>query len=155
MNFTIKTAIALFTALIIAIPAFASGSDDDVRTIHVKGLDNMKFDVELIEAEPGERIRIVLETVSNMPPQAMQHNLAIIDLGTDLESFSMASMQARDNDYIAPEYEDRVIANTAMIPGGETSEVTFTVPDTPGDYDFVCTWPGHFMAGMVGILRVQ
>jgi azurin len=155
MKFTLKTALALLTALIFAIPAFASGSDDDVRTIHVKGLDNMKFDVELIEAEPGERIRIVLETVSNMPPQAMQHNLAIIDLGTDLESFSMASMQARDNDYIAPDYEDRVIANTAMIPGGETAEVVFTVPDTPGDYDYVCTWPGHFMAGMVGVLRVQ
>ncbi len=155
MKRTIKTVITLFTALLIAIPAFASQESDEIRTIHIKGLDNMKFDVELIEAEPGETIRIVFETVSNMPPQAMAHNIAIVDLDTDLDAFAMASMSARDNEYIAPDYEDQVIFNTPMLGGGESVEMEFTVPEVTGDYDFVCTFPGHYMAGMVGILRVQ
>ncbi len=155
MKRTIKTVITLFTALIIAIPAFASQESDEIRTIHIKGLDNMKFDVELIEAAPGETIRIVFETVSNMPPQAMAHNIAVVDLGTDVDAFAMASMSARDNEYIAPDYEDKVIFNTPMLGGGESVEMEFTVPEVTGDYDFVCTFPGHYMAGMVGILRVQ
>lgn len=155
MKRTIKTLITLFTALLIAIPAFASNQSDDIRTITIKGMDNMKFDVTLIEAEPGETLRIVFETVSKMPPQAMSHNIAIVDLGTDTDAFAMASMSARDNEFIAPDYENQVIFNTPMLGGGESVEMEFTVPETKGDYDFVCTFPGHYMAGMVGILRVK
>jgi len=155
MKRTIKTVIALFTALLIAIPAFAQDANDDMRTIHIKGMDNMKFDKTLIEAEPGETIKIVFETVSNMPPQAMSHNIAVVDLGTDTNAFAIASMSARDNEFIAPDYEDQVLFNTPMLGGGESVEMEFTVPETKGDYDFVCTFPGHYMAGMVGILRVQ
>jgi azurin len=64
-------------------------------------------------------------------------------------------MGARDNEYIAPDYEDQLIAYTEMIGGGETSTVEFTVPETAGDYDFICTFPGHYQGGMVGILRVK
>lgn len=155
MKRTIKTVITLFTALLIAIPAFASNESDDIRTVNIKGMDNMKFDVTLIEAEPGETIKIVFETKSDMPPQAMSHNIAIVDLGTDTDAFAQASMSARDNEFIAPDYEDQVIFNTPMLGGGESVEMEFTVPETKGDYDFVCTFPGHYMAGMVGILRVQ
>ncbi|WP_069131223.1 plastocyanin/azurin family copper-binding protein [Rhodohalobacter halophilus] len=155
MKRTIKTLITLFTALIIALPAFATGESDEIRTVHIKGQDNMKFDVELIEAKPGETIKIIFETVSNMPPQAMSHNIAIVDLGTDTDAFAQASMSARDNEFIAPDYEDQVIFNTPMLGGGDSVEMEFTVPETKGDYDFVCTFPGHYMAGMVGILRVQ
>lgn len=150
---------ALFTAIItllFAATVFANiDSDREVRTINITGTDNMKFDVSLIEAEAGETIEIVFTTKSDMPKQAMAHNIAIIDLGVDLEEFVMASIGSADNDYIAPAFEDRVIANSEMIGGGETSTFEFTVPETPGDYDFVCTFPGHYQAGMTGILRVK
>lgn len=151
-----STILLTLTALLIASSALASGGEsDEVREIYVKGTDNMKFDVTLIEASPGETLRITLETVSNLPKQAMGHNIAIVDLDTDLDAFVMASMVARDNEYIAPDWEDKVIAYTEMIGGGETSTIEFTVPETPGDYDYVCTFPGHYQGGMVGILRVR
>lgn len=155
MNSPVKKFAISFLSLFIALPAFASNGNDEIRTITVKGTDNMKFDVTLIEAEPGEVIRITLETISNIPKQAMAHNIAIIDLDVDMDEFVSASIMARDNEYIAPEFEDRVIAHTAMIGGGETSTIEFTVPETPGDYDYVCTFPGHYQGGMVGILRVR
>lgn len=148
--------------------------DDGVRTIEIIGTDDMKFVVaeaadglvtggqagqyillEGIEAEPGEQIRIRLTTVSNLPPTAMSHNLAIVDLGTDTDAFARASITARDNEYIAPDFEDQVIATTAMLGDGETDTITFTVPDETGEYDYVCTFPGHFAGGMVGVLYVQ
>lgn len=155
MNSPVKKFAISFLSLFIALPVFASNGNDEIRTITVQGTDNMKFDVTLIEAEPGEVIRITLETISNIPKQAMAHNIAIIDQDVDMDEFVSASIMARDNEYIAPEFEDRVIAHTAMIGGGETSTIEFTVPETPGDYDYVCTFPGHYQGGMVGILRVR
>jgi azurin len=173
----------IFIALIMALAACGGDApeqaqeeavDDGVRTIEIIGNDDMKFVVreaqeglrtggasggyvilEAIEASPGEELRIRLTTVSNLPPAAMSHNLALVELGTNLDSFARASITARDNDYIAPEYEDRVIVTTRMLGNGETDTITFTVPEEPGEYDYVCTFPGHFAGGMVGKLIVE
>jgi azurin len=133
----------------------ANTGTDEPREITIKGTDNLKFSIELIEASPGETIRLTLEVVSNMPITAMGHNIAIVDKGTDVQEFVMQSMSAKDNEYIAPAMEDQIIAFTKMIGGGETSVIEFTVPDEPGDYVYVCTFPGHYFAGMKGILRVK
>lgn len=152
----LSIAIAVMLLMIPIRGVMASDSDAaDVRTIEIVGMDNMKYDVEEIVASPGERIRIVFRVVSNMPPTAMKHNIAIVDQGVDLDGFVMASIMARDNEYIAPDWEDQVVAFTLMIGGGETSEIEFTVPEQPGEYVYVCTFPGHYQAGMVGILRVR
>lgn len=125
------------------------------RTIEMVGTDNMKFSVTSIEAEPGEEITIKLTTKSQIPKTAMAHNVVVIDNNANVGDVASASMQARDNDYIAPEYEDQIIAATGLAGGGETVEVTFTVPETPGDYEYICSFPGHFSAGMKGVLTVK
>jgi uncharacterized cupredoxin-like copper-binding protein len=56
--------------------------------------------------------------------------------------------------FIAPDQKGNVIAATALAGNGETVEVTFTVP-AAGKYQFICTFPGHFIAGMVGTLVVS
>ena len=155
MKSLIKTAALLLIASIITLPAFSTGIQDDVRTIEVTGMDNLKYDITLIEASPGETIRLVFKVDSNVPPQAMSHNIAILPQDMDKDGFVMASMGAGDNEYIAPDYEEQLIAYTEMIGGGETSTIEFTVPETAGDYDFICTFPGHYQGGMVGILRVK
>lgn len=155
MKLLIKTATLLLFAFTFAISAYSTGLQDDVRTIEITGMDNLKYDKTLIEASPGERIKLVFKVESNMPPQAMSHNIAILPQDMDTNAFATASMGARDNEYIAPDYEEQLIAFTEMIGGGETSTVEFTVPEAAGDYDFICTFPGHYQGGMVGILRVK
>ncbi|MDZ7683506.1 MAG: plastocyanin/azurin family copper-binding protein [Fodinibius sp.] len=125
------------------------------RTIEMVGTDNMKFSVTSIEAEAGEQITIKLTTKSEIPKMAMAHNVVVIDKDTDVEAVAQASMRARDNDYIAPEYKDQIIAATGLAGGGETVEVTFTVPEEPGEYPYICSFPGHFQAGMKGVLTVK
>lgn len=155
-------------------PQAEASADDGVRTIEVIGTDNLRFAVaesqdglvtggsvgqnvilEAIEASPGEELRIKLTTVSNLPASAMSHNLAILELGTDLDAFARASAQARDNAYIAPDMEDMVIVSTAMIGNGQSDTITFTVPEETGEYDYICSFPGHFSGGMVGKLIVS
>src|SRR5690554_5523030 len=94
----IKTLLTLLITFLIAVPAFSIASEsDEVREVVIRGTDNMKFDVTLIEASPGETLRITLITVSNMPPQAMAHNVAIVDLDVNVDEFVMASMIEPDN----------------------------------------------------------
>lgn len=155
----ITTLITLLLIPFIAVNA-SSGitpdtSDDNVRTIEMKGTDQMKFDVTEINAVPGEKIRIVLTTVSKLPKQAMAHNVVVLKSEADVEAFASASAMARDNDYIAPEMEDQIVAATPLAGGGETVEVTFTVPEEAGEYEYICSFPGHFLGGMKGTLNVK
>lgn len=130
-------------------------AQDDVRTIKITGTDNMKFDVTSIDATAGEKIRIVYTTNSRIPKQAMAHNVVVLDQGTDVQAFANASARARDNQYIAPDFKDQIIAATDLAGGGETVEVTFVVPSEPGDYEYICSFPGHYGAGMKGVLTVK
>lgn len=149
-------------------------SADDIRTINIIGVDDMKFVVEseaeglvtgeaagdyilleAIEVAPGEEIQITLTTVSNLPPTAMSHNFALLEMGTDLEAFWQSALTASDNEYISPDFEDQVIVATDMLGDGETDTVTFTAPEETGEYDYLCTFPGHYTGGMYGQLIVQ
>lgn len=150
------TKIALMIALLFTgVFTTAMVEKDDARTIEIIGTDNMKFDVTSIEANPGETITIKFTTKSNLPKQAMAHNVVILDKDADVETIATESARARDNDYIAPGYEDDIVAATDLAGGGETVEVTFTVPEAPGDYEYICTFPGHFYGGMTGVLTVK
>jgi azurin len=48
-----------------------------------------------------------------------------------------------------------VIASTELAGPGETVEVSFKAPTAAGSYPFMCTFPGHFTAGMKGNLVVK
>lgn len=148
----------------------------EVRTIDIIGIDQMKFVVESnaegisvgepvgsdsllqlngITAEPGEKVRIRLTTRSQLPPANMAHNWLLLKMNADVQAFASAALKAKANDYVPADMTDQIIAQTGLAAGGETMEVTFTVPDQTGKYDFLCTFPGHFAAGMRGVLTVE
>ena len=62
-----------------------------------------------------------------------------------------ASMAAGpDNGWVANTPD--VLAKSKLIDAGETITIEFTAPSKPGDYPYVCTFPGH--ASMRGVLKV-
>ena len=138
-------------ALVGAAPALAQAP----RTIEIKGTDDMKFSVTSITAKPGEQLRIVLTTVGSMPKMVMAHNWILLKLGADEAAFINASALARQTEFIAPAQKANVIASTKLAGAGEKVEVTFTVPKQAGKYPFVCSFPGHWAAGMKGVLTVK
>lgn len=125
------------------------------KVIEMEGHDTMKFSKEKITASPGEKITIKLTTVSKFPAAAMAHNFVLLKQSVDAKAVATASAKYNDQAYIAPEIKDKIIAHTAMASNGETVEITFTAPKEPGEYEYICTFPGHFMAGMKGILTVK
>ena len=126
-----------------------------VRTIEIVGTDDMKFSLTTIAAKRGEQIRIRLISKGTMPKVAMAHNFVLLQKGTKQVDFVTAGVQSRDTDFIPPAMKGQVIAQTALAGPGETVEVTFKVPAAAGDYPYLCTFPGHFQAGMRGTLSVK
>ena len=125
------------------------------RTVEMTASDDMKFSVTEITAKRGETIKVVLKNVGTLPKMAMGHNFVLVKPTTKLPEFSQAGAMARDTDFIPPAMKGEVIAATAMTGPGETVEVTFKVPATAGSFPYLCSFPGHFTAGMKGMSRRQ
>lgn len=162
-------AVAIASAPLLCIPSFAqtakppqtapatkaAAAKGAVRTVEIVGTDQMKYDVTTIPAKRNEQLRIRLIAKGTMPKIVMSHNWVLLKLGTSQVKFIAAGSQARPTDFIAPETKDQVIAATPLAGAGETVDVTFKVPGVAGEYPFVCTFPGHFQAGMRGTLAVK
>ena len=69
--------------------------------------------------------------------------------------FIDAGVTFRQDDFIAPAMKSSVLAKTAFAGPGETVEVIFEVPQKAGSYPYVCTFSGHFAAGMTGTIVVK
>ena len=125
------------------------------RVIEITVGDNMKYSVETITAKPGESLIVRLKHTGTMPKIAMGHNFILLKPDTPPLEFVNAGLNSRETDYIAPEMKDRILASTKLIGPGETTETKFKAPTKPGDYTYVCSFPGHFAGGMKGTLTVK
>lgn len=126
----------------------------DTTKVHIIGTDQMKFTVTSIKAEPGELLKVTLTTKSDFPPAAMSHDFVLLSRDADAQKVAQSCAHFSDNGYIDPDMKKYMIAYTALAGGGESVSVTFKAPQKPGDYEYICTFPGHFSAGMKGTLTV-
>lgn len=114
--------------------------------------NEMKYAETEFTVAPGQTVNLTLNNTATNP--AMQHNVVVLEQGTDPNRFGQAAMVAADNGYIPRNMADQIVANTPMSQPGQTVEVTFTAPPTPGAYTYLCTFPGHYMT-MRGVMRVE
>lgn len=150
---TIKKILPVLMLLFMA--QVVSANDTEPIVIEIDGTNQMKFTVTSIEAQPGQTVTVKLTTITDFPKTAMAHNFVLLKSGVDATAVATASAKANDNEYIPPNMEDKIIAYTGLAGGGETVEVTFTTPEEPGEYEYICSFPGHFLGGMKGTLTVK
>ena len=124
------------------------------RVVAITATDAMKYSVTAITAKPGEKLTVKLTGQGAIPKVAMAHNFVLLAPKTDAAAFATAAASARATDFV-PADKKQVLASTKLAGAGETVEVTFDAPKAPGVYDFICTFPGHFVAGMKGTLTVK
>lgn len=124
------------------------------RTVEITANDQMKYSVTSIQAKPGEELHVVLTNIGSLPKEAMSHNWVLLKPGTDYMAFSAAAASAKENNYIPDNLKDEIIAKIDMQGPHQTGEVTFKAPDQPGEYPYICSFPGH-AALMHGTLTVR
>ena len=136
-------------------PTAASAPAPAARAVEITANDAMKFGVTEIVASPGETLAVTLVNTGTTPKFSMGHNWVLLTAGTDPPVFVVAAAEAVTTDYVAPTQKPQIVAATKLLGPNERDTVTFTVPATPGRYEFVCSFPGHFQVGMRGVLIVR
>jgi azurin len=136
-----------------AAPAAAAATSSGARVIEITANDQMKFSLATMEAKAGEELKVVLKNIGTLPKEAMGHNWVLLKAGTDPMAFAAASMTAKATDFIGPSVKDQVIAHIPVLGPKQNGETTFKAPP-PGEYPFLCSFPGH-VALMKGTLTVK
>ncbi len=125
---------------------------DQGTVINMKTIQNeMKFDLSEFVVKAGTTVSLVFEN-----NDFMQHNLLILAEGS-LEKVGLAADKlaqdpnGADRNYIPRMPE--VLQATALVNPSEKVILRFTAPDKPGEYPYICTFPGHWRI-MQGVMKV-
>jgi len=110
------------------------------RTLNVRMDDRMRFTPNRFDVKRGETIRLVVRNDGKV-----LHELV---LGTEADLLSHAEMMKRFPDM---EHDE---PHMAHVPPGGRGEIVWTF-EQPGEVHFACLVPGHFEAGMRGVIRVR
>ena len=117
--------------------------------------EKMSYSLKQITAKPGEKLKVRIVSMAQTPKIVMAHNFMLLKEGTNIKAFTDAAANARATDYIPPAFKAAIIAQTPMVGPGESMDVTFTAPTKPGKYVFLCSFAGHWAAGMTGDFIVK
>ena len=135
-------------------PKPAAAKPGAARVVEIIATDDMKYSVTDIPAKAGETLRIKLVSKGTLPKVAMAHNVVVLKAGAKQADFANAAAMARATDFIPAEMKDQVVAASGLAGPGETVEVTVKIP-AAGAYPYICTFPGHFAAGMRGTITAK
>ncbi len=111
----------------------------------------MKYDLASFDVPPGTKVSVVLENNDEMP-----HNLVITKPSND-KGLALAQKawelgeKGVEQDWVPA--DERVLFSGKMAPPHGKATYDFTAPAEPGNYPYVCTFPGHAMS-MNGVMRV-
>lgn len=129
--------------------AVASG---EKITIRIRALENeMKYDLKTFTVEAGKAVEIIFEN-----PDFMQHNLVITKPGAMETVGRAADKLATAADGATLQYVPRipeVLFYTPLVNPEQSATLEFVAPAAPGDYPYVCTFPGHWSI-MNGVMKV-
>ncbi len=124
----------------------------DVRVIPLGTVvERMIYDKETIVVQAGKPVEFRISNTDHMP-----HNFAIVQPGSMEEVGQLAEATARDADakdrHFVPK-SDKILLASRLLDPGQTQALNFDVPNAPGVYPYVCTYPGHWRR-MYGALYV-
>jgi len=113
----------------------------------------MKFDKAELTVKAGQKVMLLFQNEKCV----LQHNFLLLKPGTRDAVGALADKMLADPQGLAKQYvpeSDAVIAKGNKLIGIAQSDlIEFTAPAEPGDYPYICTFPGHWRL-MNGVLKV-
>jgi putative membrane-bound dehydrogenase-like protein len=120
------------------------------QVVKIKSIEGMKYDVMTFTVKAGQPIALAFSN-----GDLLQHNLIVVKPGTLDPCCQAADAQVADPTAIQRAYVPKVpdiLAASKLLNPGE-SEVLRLPAFAPGDYPYLCTFPGHCHI-MRGIMKV-
>lgn len=132
---------------VVAMPADWTNGPDQSLTIGTK--PGLKFDVDKLEVKAGSKIKLVFNNNDDM-----LHNCVITKPGA-ANAVGDAALKLNLNgpkmNYVPA--SPNVLFHTNILQPETSETIYFVAPTEPGDYQFVCSFPGHSSL-MQGTLKV-
>ncbi len=120
-------------------------------TNSAKGEPPLQFVEKELTVSAGASVELTF-----INPDVQMHNVVLCKIGKFDAVVALALAMAADPEALAQGYipeSDDIIAHSKLLTIGQREVVKFTAPSEPGDYPYVCTFPGH-AALMNGVLKV-
>jgi azurin len=117
----------------------SSQTKEEPVVISLKAITGLQYDQVRFSVKPGAKVKLTLTNSDDM-----SHNLVFTLPGKRQEVVDAALKLAEKGESLSyiPQLPS-VLWSIPVISPGESMSVTFTVPEKPGVYPFVCTYPGH------------
>ena len=142
---------ALLASLACATPAWSQ-----TCAVTIEGNDAIQFvQKELTISSSCESVTVTLKHIGSLAANVMGHNWVLTTTADYMAVAQVGQTSGMDNNYVPPG-DDRVLAATKIIGGGEETSVTFdpSILTPGGDYTFFCSFPAHYVL-MNGKLIVE
>jgi len=123
-----------------------------VRVIVLKAPpEQMVFDQKWFAVEAGKQVQVIFQNTDVMP-----HNFVVVAPGALEEIGTAAETMQPSNDPSVKQFipkSEKILAAMQLVQLGQTGRLSFTAPTEPGEYPYVCTYPGHWRR-MYGVMVV-
>ncbi len=126
--------------LLIALPLAACGGNANTETeavaitIDMEAMDTLAFSPADLTVPTGAEVTVTLKNAGGL-----EHNFILTSGNSD-------PLTVSDADALGG-------VKSGNLAGGDTVTFTFIAPE-PGNYQYVCTIPGHAAGGMVGTMVI-
>jgi plastocyanin len=117
------------------VDAAAAIAGDEFKIIIACIKEKLLYDIKEFTTRSGQKVSVTFKN-NDFPP----HNLLFVAMGA--EGFAK---QFRPD-------SDKILWGSTMLDHGEEATINFVAPE-PGDYPYICTFPGHHIL-MRGVMHV-
>lgn len=119
------------------------------RVLKLGTKPGLKFDITNLEVKAGSKVRLIFNNNDDMT-----HNVVVVSPGAADEVGNLAlqlGLKGSQMNYVP--ISSKVLFHTGLLQPGASESIYFVAPSKPGEYMFICSYPGHASV-MRGILKV-
>jgi azurin len=99
----------------------------------------MMYDVPTFAVTAGKKVKLTFSD-----PDLMPHNLVLVKPGKAEAVGTLAlELGARGFEKAFVPDSPEILAATKLVDPSKEDTIHFTCPNQPGEYPFLCTFPGH------------
>ena len=105
--------------------------------------EQMRYDTPRLVVEAGKPFEVILENDDFMP-----HNLVVLKpnsrelVGVIADMMQPTQLDGQGRAFVPA--NPAILGATKLVEPGQNARLKLTAPDTEGDFEYVCTFPGHW-----------
>ncbi len=108
--------------------------------------EQMRYDTPRLVVEAGKPFEVIFENMDQMP-----HNIVFVEPGARqaiaeaVQTMKPDQLDKEGRPYVPQKGDKRILQASHLIEPGQKETIKINAPREEGDYEYVCTFPGHWV----------